>query len=303
MPCLCCEPFPCTPHQGTSHPEDTVTHWALHTWSVSWFLHGCNATDTSCTKDETNCPICDSPGCYFAVIRISHFKAMNNPQAGTCKHTVAAHYKSQYPWYDCMCVCPAAIPTLCLLLQCSLLEVLTQQSQLQLHRQITSKPRNRLCKRSNFLQHKKLSLRGKLPGSFAHPFFPLFSFPKCRSWKGIHSSGMSTGIYSFQFVSQMTKCYWLNLHLLALPGPLSDTQVYKVISSSFYKSRFMSLSLLFSMKWLCRFFPFIPLSHLDYFYSPPLSHLRNFTSLSGSPCRRTLYSPAPIQTTILTPTR
>lgn len=202
-----------------------------------------------------------------------------------------------------VCVCPAAIPTLCLLLQCSLLEVLTQQSQLQLHRQITSKPRNRLCKRSNFLQHKKLSLRGKLPDSFAHPFFPLFSFPKCRSWKGIHSSGMSTGIYSFQFVSQMTKCYWLNLHLLALPGPLSDTQVYKVISSSFYKSRFMSLSLLFSMKWLCRFFPFIPLSHLDYFYSPPLSHLRNFTSLSGSPCRTTLYSPAPIQTTILTPTR
>lgn len=114
-----------------------------------------------------------------------------------------------------MCVCPAAIPTLCLLLQCSLLEVLTQQSQLQLHRQITSKPRNRLCTRSNFLQHKKLSLRGKLPGSFAHPFFPLFSFPKCRSWKGIHSSGMSTGIYSFQF------CLPNDKMLLAEPPPSS----------------------------------------------------------------------------------
>lgn len=114
---------------------------------------------------------------------------------------------------------------------------------------------------------------------------------------------MSTGIYSFRFVPQMTKWYWLDLHLLALPGPPSDSQVYKVISKSCHKSRFMSLSHLFSMKWLCRIFLFIPLLHLNYFNSPPQSHSRNFISLSGSPCRKRVYSPAPIQTTILTPTR
>lgn len=130
-----------------------------------------------------------------------------------------------------------------------------------------------------------------------HPFFAPLSLSKGKSLKGIHPSGMDMGVL---FVSWITNSSGLNFQLLALPGPHSDAQVCKVISNSYYKSRFMSLSLLFSMKWLCRIFPFTPLLSLYYFYSPPLSRLRNFISLSGSPCRKLAYSShPPIQATSL----
>lgn len=90
----------------------------------------------------------------------------------------------------------------------------------------------------------------------------------------------------------------LNFLLLALPGLHSAAQVYKVIFNSYYKSRFMSLFLLFSMKWLCRIFPFTPLLSLYYFYFPPLSCLRNLIFFSGSSCRKLAYSSHhPIHTT------
>lgn len=82
----------------------------------------------------------------------------------------------------------------------------------------------------------------------------------------------------------------LNFLLLALTDPHSAVQVYKVIFNSYYKSRFMSLFLLFSMKWLCRIFPFTPLSSLYYSYSPALWCLRNPISSSESSCRKLAYS-------------
>lgn len=88
----------------------------------------------------------------------------------------------------------------------------------------------------------------------------------------------------------MTNSSGLNFLLLALPALHPAAQVYKVIFNSYYKSRFMSLFVLFSMKWLCRIFPFTPLSSLYYSYSPPLSCLRNLISFSGSPCRNLAYS-------------
>lgn len=97
-------------------------------------------------------------------------------------------------------------------------------------------------------------------------------------------------LFVSEFVSWIINSSGLNFLLLALPGPHSAAQVYKVIFNSYYKSRFMSLFLLFSTKWLCRIFPFTSLSSLYYFYSPPLSCLRNLISFSGSSCRKLAYS-------------
>lgn len=124
-----------------------------------------------------------------------------------------------------------------------------------------------------------------------HPFFALLSLSKGKYLKEVHPSGMDTGVlFVSEFVSWMTNSSGLNFLLLALPGLHPAAQVYKVIFNSYYKSRFMSLFVLFSMKWLCRIFPFTPLSSLYYSYSPPLSCLRNLISFSGSPCRNLAYS-------------
>lgn len=124
-----------------------------------------------------------------------------------------------------------------------------------------------------------------------HSFFVVHSLPKGKSLKWVCPSGIDMGVL---FVSELVSCIInssrLNFLLLALPGPHSAAQVYKVIFNSYYKSRFMALFLLFSMKWLCRIFPFTPLSSLYYFYSSPLSSLRNVISFSGSSGRKLAYS-------------
>lgn len=81
-------------------------------------------------------------------------------------------------------------------------------------------------------------------------------------WKGYWS------VICLRVVFWIINSSGLNFLLLTLPGHHCAAQVYKVIFNSCYKSRFMSLFLLFSMKWLCRIFPFTPLSSLYYFYSP-----------------------------------